>query len=1047
MKKLLQSLFVLMFVAITAMAQERTVTGTVTSKEDGLPIPGVSVKVKGGTATATQTDSNGKYAIKAPSGAQSLEFSFIGYTTQTKSIAGTVNAVLEMSANNLQEVTIAYGSVKRQNFSGTASTLGTTQIKDQLVSTITNVLQGQASGVLAVNSTGQPGANPTIRIRGIASVNASSDPLIVLDGAIYGGDISSINPNDIESITVGKDATATSLYGSRAAAGVLFITSKVGNGVPKVEISANTGFSNRAVKDYDYLDAQGVYEKTWEGLRNQAIITPTLVTSTGSASAADYASKNVVPLLVYNPYVVAQPVGLDGKLIAGANPLWNQDWADALLRTGKRTDLNASVSGSSDKTKYFVSGGYLNDQGLAIESAYKRYSGRVKLDNQMTKWLTVGANVSGSYSTQNYPVQSGSAFSNVISWIRTVSSIYPEYILNPTTGAPILDANGDKQYDFGNNGPLRRTILTPGNPSATTSMNPTTYDRFITSLSSYAEAKIIDGLKLRSQYALDYYQYAQNTYYNPFVGDGAAYGGRSYKFRRATVTQTFSNTAVYDKTIGEHHFNILGGWEVYKFNNNYTEAEARGFTFPGTTELSYGATPYTANSNTFLNRQTSFFGRVSYDLMDKYHLTASVRGDGNSRFAENVRWASFYSVGASWSLNKENFLADVKQINDLKLRASYGTTGNQAILNSSGDQSYFPYLGVYSGGGNVAGYSGSYISSAANGALTWEKQSDLDLGIDYSILNNRISGSVTYFAKKSKGLLFNRPLAPSSGLNGVNDNIGKLENTGIEVDLSTINVKSKDFQWSTSINFTHIKNEITELPQTTLAGSNFSQLLVGQSLFNFYIRDYAGVDPVDGRPMWYLDQTDAAGNVTGQTTTKTWSAATRYYKGTSLPNATGGITNTFRYKSFDLSVLAAFSLGGKIYDSDYAALLHSAIGLNAGYNWSPDILKSWQSAANPGDGFTPRLTATTDDQGTSASTRFLYDASYGRIRNITLGYRFPQGWLDKIKFSNARIFVDYQNPFTIFGRKGLDPESGIAGVTNNSSTVYKTLSFGINFGF
>ena len=1045
MKKLLQTLFVFLFIAVSAMAQDRTVTGTVTSSEDGLPLPGVSVKIDGALAT-TQTNNNGKYSIVVPSTAKTITFAYIGYIFQTKAVATVVNVALVSNYTSLQDVVVtAYGTVKRQNFTGTAATVGTTQIKDQLVSSIGNVLQGQASGVIAVNSTGQPGANPTIRVRGIASVNASADPLIVLDGAIFGGNLNNINPSDIESITIGKDATATSLYGSRAAAGVLFITSKSGSGKPKVDVNLNSGFSNRAVKDYDYLGAQGLYESTWEGLRNQAQITPSLVASSGSASAADYASKTLVPTLVYNPYNIAQPVGLDGKLVSGANALWNQNWADALLRTGKRTDLNASVSGSSDKTRYYVGGGYLTDEGLATESKFKRYSARVKLDNQMNKWLKVGANVSGSFSTQNYPNQAGAGYSNVISWIRTVSSIYPEYILSPTTGQPILDANGNKQYDFGNNGPLTRPVLRPGNPSATTSMNPTSYDRFLTSMNGFAEAKIIDGLTIRSQYALDYYQYSLNQYYNPFVGDGAAYGGRSEKQRETTVTQTLSNTATYDKTFDKHHINLLGGWEVFKYHDEYTDAESRGFTFPGTTELSYGATPYAATSNSYSNRQTSFFGRASYDYSDRYHLTGSIRGDGNSRFAEDVRWATFYSVGASWNVNKESFLSEVKAINDLKLRASYGTTGNQALL-SGGNQSYFPYLGVYSGGANIAGYSGSYISSAANPLLTWEKQSDLDLGIDYSIFKNRISGSVTYFDKRSKGLLFSRPLAPSSGLSGVNDNIGQLTNKGIEIELTSANFAGKDFKWTTSINFTHIKNKITSLPQATVAGSNFSQLSVGESLYNFYLRDYAGVDPADGRPMWFLDQTDAAGNLS-QTTTKTWSAATRYYKGTALPNATGGINNSFSYKNFDLNVLASFSFGGKIYDSDYAALMHASIGTNPGTNWSVDILNRWQSTANPGNGVTPRLTGTTDDQGTSASTRFLYDASFGRIRNITLGYRFPQQFLDKIKFANARIFANYQNPFTIFGRKGLDPEQGIAGITNNASVVYKTLSFGINFGF
>jgi TonB-linked SusC/RagA family outer membrane protein len=1041
----------------SAFAQNRKITGTVTGADDGQPLPGVSVQVAG-TKIGTQTDPQGLYSINIPGDARSLTFTYIGYASKTIQIgsSSTINLTLASSNKALNEVVVtAYGSTKKQAFTGTASTVGNEKFKDLQVSSIGNVLQGQASGVLVVNSTGQPGENPTIRIRGVGSVNASADPFIVLDGSPYGGNISSINPNDIQSITVLKDANSTALYGSRAANGVLLITTKTGVGAPKVNISAITGFSNRAVKDYDYVSSQQQYELTWEALQNQALITPSLVTSSKSASAADYASRTLVPTLVYNPYNVAQPVGLDGKLVSGLTPLWNENWAKDLLRTGVRKDYEGSISGSSDKTKYFVSGGFLDDAGLPLQSDYKRYNGRVKLDNKMNKWLDVGVNASGSYSTQNYPAQSGSAYSNILQWIRSVSSIYPQYLLNYNNGSYLLDANGNKQYDFGNNGSLIRPVFNPGNPGATTSLNPTTYNRFITSLNGYAEAQIFEGLKFRTQYAIDYYQTAFNQYYNPFVGDGAAYGGRSEKSRETSSTQTFTNTLTYDKTFNTlHHLNALVGMEAYRYNANIVDAESRGFSFPGVTELSYGSTPYTATSYAYDNRLLSYFGRLNYDYADKYHISGSLRTDGSTRFAENVRYGVFYSVGGAWNINKESFLADVSTINDLKLRVSYGTTGNQAFYNtatgqaSTGGQLYFPYLGGYTSGANIAGYSGSYISSAANYALTWEKQKTLDIGIDYELLKSRISGSFTFFDRKSEKLLFNRPLAPSSGLTGVSDNVGAVRNRGIEIDLTGVSIRKKDFQWTTSVNATWIQNQITELPSASITGTNYTNLVVGQPLYNFYIREYAGVDPADGRPMWYIDQPNATTGAVTKTTTKTWSAATRYYEGTSLPNWTGGMTNNFRYKNFDLNILIAASFGGKILDTDYAGLMHSAVGNSPGYNWSTDILNRWQSTSNPGDGITPRLTTTTDDQGNSVSTRFLYSASYGRVRNLTLGYHLPQQWLNKIKFSNARVFVDYQNPLTFFGRKGLDPEEGgIQGVTNNTSVIYKTLSFGVNFGF
>lgn len=1031
-----------MFIGQT-MAQTTKLTGRVTDSKDGSPLSGVTVSLKNGKG-AVRTDANGAFTIIV-SEKQVLVFSFVGYTQEEKAVgkSGSMNVTMLNNDKQLDEVVVtAYGTTKKRAFTGTASTVGSEKFKDLQVSSVTNVLQGQASGVLAVSSNGQPGESPTIRIRGIGSINASSDPLIILDGAPYGGNINSINPNDIESITVLKDASSTALYGSRAANGVLEITTKVGRGTPKVSLTGLNGYSSRAVNDYSYVNSSQLYQLTWEALKNEATLNPSLVTGLGAASAADYASKSVVGTLIYNPFGVAQPVGVDGQIVAGAKSLWNEDWGKDLQQTGVRKEVNGSISGGGEATKYFVSGGYLDDQGVPIQSDFKRYTGRVKIDTKVNSWLTAGVNTNLAYSTQNYPAQTGSSYSNVVQWIRTVSSIYPQYLLDPTTGANILDANGNKQFDFGNNGSLKRPILTPGNPAGTTSLNPTTYNRFITSGNVFAEAQIVKGLKIRSQFALDYYQYAFNQYYNPFVGDGAAYGGRSEKLRESTITQTFTNTATYDKQFANvHHVNIVVGTEVYKYHDEDVDAESRVFTFPGVTELSYGSTPYTATSASYDNRMISYFSRLNYDYTEKYHLSLSLRRDGSSRFADSVRWGTFYSVGGAWNINKETFLSDVKSLSDLKLRASYGTTGNQNTT------AYYPYLGGYAAGANIANYSGSVISSLTNGSLTWETQKTLDVGIDFGLFKNRITGSFTYFTRTSDKLLFARPLPPSSGIGSIQDNIGTLKNHGIEIDLTTVNVRTRNFEWTTSFNISHITNKITALPQTSIAGAGYSNLIVGQSLYNFYIREYAGVDQTDGTPMWYIDNTDATGKVT-KGLTKTWSAATRYYKGTSLPDYTGGISNTFHYRNLDLTVLASFSIGGYIYDGSYAGLSYGTTGTSGGSNWSTDILGRWQSPSNPGDGKTPKLMATTDYTSTSASTRFLYSASFSRIRNITLGYRLPHTLLSRAKIASARFYADFQNPFTFFGRKGLDPEEGGLGkISGNSSVVYKTISVGLNLDF
>ncbi len=412
-----------------AIAQNRTISGTVTD-ENGAPLANASVVVKG-TKVGTTTSIDGTYSLPVSNAARVIVFSSVGMQPVEVEIGNqsNINTILKAANSTLTEVVVtAYGATQKKAFTGTASTIKADEFKDLQVTSITGVLQGNASGVLAVSEDGQPGESPTIRIRGIGSVNASSDPLIILDGAPYGGNINGINPNDIESITILKDASSTALYGSRAANGVIQIVTKSGRGKPKVNLSYLTGFSKRAVSDYPFVNNQQLYELTWEALKNEATLNPSLISASGAVSAQDYASQNVVGILVYNPFGVPQPVGQDGKIVAGVKNLWNENWEDVLLRTGIRNDYNLSISGGSDKTKYFLSGGFLDDQGLPIESDFKRFTGRLKVDTKVNDWLNAGVNANLAYSTQNFPTQGGSAYSNVIGWIRNVSGIYPEFL-------------------------------------------------------------------------------------------------------------------------------------------------------------------------------------------------------------------------------------------------------------------------------------------------------------------------------------------------------------------------------------------------------------------------------------------------------------------------------------------------------------------------------------------------------------------------------------------------------------------------------------------
>lgn len=1046
MKKLVPLLLLFFSVCCQVTAQNRTISGTVLD-EKGVPVVGASVMIKQ-SGSGTVTDERGKFSLSVPASLKTLMVSSVGYTPAELPLtaASSQYAInLQRSQEQIGEVIVtAYGSTRKKSFTGSAATITNEKFKDLQVSTITGVLQGNASGVLAVTATGQPGENPLIRVRGIGSINASADPLIVVDGAAYGGSINSLNPNDIESVTVLKDASSTAVYGSRAANGVIQITTKSGRGKTRFALSAVTGFSQRAVPEYKTLNANQFYELAWEALRNDALANPALLTTYSVPSAEAYASKVVTSRIIYNPFSVAEPVGTDGKIKSDARLLWNDSWMDALIRTGRRNDINGSVSGGDPSgTRYFFSGGYINDQGIVGQSDFKRYTGRLKIDSKATNWLTIGMNTNIAYSSQNYPYQGNGGASAPLSFARNSAPVFPVYLRDKTTGSYVLDALGNRIYDFGNNlatGGIRPAAeqrpYNPGqNPVGTTPINPNTFDRLTASGNAYGEASIMKGLNFRSQYAIDYFTSTNNLFWNPFYGDGTTTAGLSYRGIAVNTLQTFTNTLTYDRQFARlHHINLLAGHEAIRQKADTTGSQRTGFVFAFPTQPSYGSTS-TATGTINRYRLESYFSRLNYDLTDKYHLSLSLRRDGSTRFAEAVRWGTFYSVGGAWNLGREGFLSGIGFLDDLKLKSSYGTAGNQALPGS------FPYLGTYLAGANIGAANGVTYDNPANLALTWETQKQLDLGMEFSLLRSKLTGSFVYFNRVSDKLLYQQRLSPSTGFNGVQANTGAMKNYGYEIELNSINISRPDFEWRSSLNITRLTNVLTMLPK----GSDVS-LEVGRSFYNWFLREWAGIDLQDGRPMWYKNQVDASGKTT-KVTTKLYSEATRYQVGNRLPDWTGGLSNTVRYKYFDLAVLAAFSIGGKIYDADYGNQMHSFY--SAGLNANVDVLNRWQSVSKPGDGKTPLLRANTDLMSNSASTRFLYDATYMRIRNITVGYRMPEGLLRRMAATNARFFIDFQNPFTFFGGPtGLDPEAGLnANAALNQTTTNKTLSAGISIGF
>lgn len=1050
-KTILLALLVLMGVGFVN-AQNR-VTGKVTNADDGSPLPFVTVAVKGANVVA-YTGIDGNYDITIPAGMDILIFSFSGMKTLEENLGGRSILDVALSPDMLfldEAIISSYAPVSRKGFTGAASVVKSESIKNLKVASIGQSLQGQASGVLVLGASGQPGESPDIRVRGIGSISATQSPLYILDGVEYNGNLSSINPNDIETFTILKDANSTALYGSKAANGVVNITTKQGRvGETRVNFNASYGISSRARHEYGLLGAKDYLELNWEALRNYRA-------DNGASNPEQYASTNLLSYLRYNPTNSTTPIGTDGTF--NAQLLWDQDWEDVLTRTGKRQEYSVDVSGGSEKAKYLLSLGFLEDEGIVITSNFRRYSSRIKVDANPYKWLKVGINSSTSWTRQNFPNQSGTSVSNVVSFIRSMSSIYPAYQRNldgslakDEFGNLIPDVGLGTGMDNGSGGRYDRPISPGQNPLMTTYMNETTYDRWLIGNNGYINITFLEGLTFNSQLGYDIYELRSSVFYNPLVGDGASYKGRSYRDRRTSLTMSWVNQLMYDKTFNNiHHINVLVGTNAYDFDYSILEAESRGFFSPDFDELVYGTNPITASSERTGVRNFNVLSRVNYDLYSRYFISASYTRDGSSRFHRDHRWENFWSVGAAWLLSSESFMdASANWLDLLKLKFSYGTTGNQSI---TGTEGYFPYMGVYQTGANILANVGYVVGSLENTLLSWESQSQMDLGLEFSFLGGVINGGFTYFIKTNDDVLFSKPLPMSSGILSIPANIGKMRNQGIELDVTGRILKTKDLSWTASVNLSHITNEVVTLPEENrelgLEASNYKILQEGKNIYTWYLRKWAGVDPDTGDPLWYVDEKDADGNVIGQRVTSDYSSATRYAEEVAWPKLFGGIQTTVAYKGFDLNASASFSLGGKTLDLDKASLAHNFEILSYGYQATSEYKsdKVWHQPGDSGKSY-PRLGSETNNFN-SPSTRWLVKSDYLRINNITLGYTFKNAYLlDKVGFKGVRVYITGTNLITLFGSEGLDPEQGMGNFAgSNRSSALKSVSFGVNLNF
>ncbi|MGE5107626.1 MAG: SusC/RagA family TonB-linked outer membrane protein, partial [Sphingobacteriales bacterium] len=987
------------------MAQNRTITGKVTDAS-GNPVPKASILIKGSNDGTTSGD-DGSFSLSVSEKVKSIVVSAIGFTPLTVNISGKTDiaVTLESSQKILEEVVVvAYGTRKKSEFTGSAATLSSKEFAQRPVSNVVNALAGSAPG-LQTSSTGQPGDALAIRIRGYGSISAGNGPLIVVDGSPYEGNISSINPRDVESVTTLKDAASTALYGSRASNGIVMITTKSGTsrkGTLGFQISR--GFISRQIQEYERTNPFEYYTLMWEAMKNSRISGSSASTP---AVAAQYATDNIAGAsgLKYNPFNVPanQIVDVNGKINPNAQLLWGDDldWTKEISRTGKREEYGVTYSGGTDKTDFFGSVGYTNEEGYTIDAFLKKYSGRINVNTRPANWIKTGINIAYTYSnSSNASDGTNTAFVNPFFFARTIGPIYPVYAHNTTTGEYLLDALGNRIYDYGSamvNGNRPTGAYGGRHVVAETKWNNNDFTGSLLSGRTYIDITPVKDLVFTVKLAGDINTGNNTTYQNNIVGDGAPSGilDKSQFLRR---TYTLNEVLNYKKKFNAHTISALAGHENYDYYLLTTSQEKQGQSFPGVYEFDNFVTMNSIFSATDRRRIESYFGGLNYDFNSKYLVSLSLRRDGNSRFSSDVRWKTFYGVGLAWVASNENFVKNISWINSLKLRSTYGNVGNDNIGTNYG------YQAVYQLGYTNAGSEpGALLQNARpNNALTWEEAKTYDLGTEFSLFKNRIYGSVEWYHRNKDRMIFNFQFPPSAGGNtngGFSEfqNIGSMRNTGLEIDLHADVIRSRDFKWNIGINASTLKNTITAMPaDNPVIVSGTKQYAVGHSIYDYWLREWMGVDEATGNALYRASNTTISSttfaNKNGDIVTTDINNAKKYYAGTAIPDLYGGFNTSVRYKNFELQLRFKYQLGGKTYDGAYAALNTSG---NYGVALHKDILNRWQKPGDITD--VPKLDFNKQtDYGAGTSTRWLANASFLNFENVTLSYDFSESFLSKL---------------------------------------------------
>ena len=1045
------TLFLALVVQIS-FAQQITISGKVT---DGTgPLPGVSVVIKG-TTNGTETDFDGKYSITASSG-DILIFRYLGYLSINKTIESSnlIDVSMKEDANILDEIVIVgYGTTTKKSFTGTASVVSSENIDAKAVSNVAQALIGEVSGVSVTRTDGRPGSSATIRIRGFASIQGNSAPLYVVDGVPFSGDINAINPNDIESTTILKDASATAIYGARGANGVVLLTTRKGTvGKNTVEFDFQSSVSSRTLPRYDLVDGEEDYmELVYAGLKNTAEFA-------GNNDPSQFALNNlfsdrgVAPL--YNMWNVADGNGLidpsTGRVISGVTRKYTPtDWADAGYRDGVRNEMNFKTSGGTDKTKHYFSLGYLTDEGFISESQYDRYSTRLNVTSNPVDRVKISTNLDYSYSEYNDATGYGGG--NVTYMLDFTPTIYPLY-LRDTDGNIVTNPNTNEPfYDFGDNtaGNARDFSATyNGVGEAIYNINRT--KRHSVNGNINAAVEIMKGLTFETTYGMNFFSSNLDRTRNSIQGSaGVALGGTLYKRNRTYVSQNFNQILRYKTKFGEdHNFNMLVAHESFADRNEYFDMNRKGIVNlnpnAATAPDNYLDQNGVSTGNIVETSLEGFFTQANYNYSNKYYLQGTLRRDGSSRFYKN-KWGTFWSAGAGWIVSEENFLSSSNVINFLKLKASYGVLGDQ------GNNAYAGQLGFNIE--NLLGQPSLAPRAVVDPDITWESSEQMQVGVEIELFKGAIQADLDYYVKTTNNLYVEKRLPPSTGDAVILTNDGSLENRGFEFNVTGNIVRNRDFNLSLTLNGEMFNNQITQMPIDNSTGlpkvvnirGRFG-LAQGRSIYDYYIREWAGVDPANGNPMWIENWSDENSNgqydsgegipdmliytaanpdaVIEERITNTYSNATRKHSDKSvIPTVRGAFRLNSSYKGFSLSTQFGYSLGGYGYDAQYANLMTNGNVGSSSYH--SDMQDRWMQPGDIND--VPRLYSNENVQVVSTSTRFLQSSDYLSLNNVRLGYTVPSQFLGKTGFSSVNLWVSGDNLFLLSSREGYNPTTSLTG--------------------